>query len=659
MNINWYKSAALKLSLYLRERIVPELFGRFSAFLDDSVTQEDIDHAESSLNPETTAENIVLGSTKDDPIARTCVELALFEYNCPYAEELFGYVITGHGSGVSLKLSALISGADVSVDNEAITDAYFIVSRILSRSEICSDISKTRFCADLTFVSIMCGGYTPPSGLMNYLSVSACGGDKKEIILWEKETERLAEQMGSVNSAVCLVYGEKLSGRRFFCEYTAGLLGLGIFTVDYKYLGSSQDDNALSIRLGNIIRDCFLLQSALCIADVDHESSPDTAVRIIKQAAEELSFCSLPIFVTAAPDAHIAPYLGDVCFSFTIPRLSAAQSRTVWRFFADSPDTALRVSYENTADKILLPVGKIKRAVYEASVMKTDNERGLSEICYGLIEDTQYKGIKRVYPKYKWEDIKLAEKEERMLKQICSHAEYKSTILDQWKMARLYPYGRCISALFAGPPGTGKTMAAHVIADALDLAIYKVDLSQVMDKYIGETEKHLERIFDIAERGNMILFLDEADALLGKRSEVTGAHDRFINSEVSFVLQRIEEFDGIIIMATNFINNIDSAFIRRIRYTVNFSMPDRNIRNRIWRSLFNDALPHDKINFEFLSDEFELSGASIKNIMLNAMIKAASQKIPLNMNHILSCMSEEYDKIGNYVLAQKVIGYKW
>lgn len=656
MNNNWYKSAALKLSLYLRDRIMPELFERFSAFLDSGVTPEDIDSAESCLRAETAAENIVLEATKNNPIARTCVELALFEYNCPYAEELFGYVTAG--SGVSLKISALISGADVSADIEAITDAYFIVSRILSRSEVCSDISKTRFCADFTFVSIMCGGYTPPSGLMNYLSVSSCGGEKKDILLWKDESARLAGQIGSVSSAVCLVYGEKFSGRRFFCEYTAGLLRLGLFAVDYGYLKAAQDDNALSIRLGNIIRDCFLLQCALCITDVDPEGSSDTAERIIKQASEELSFCSLPIFVTAEPNANISPFFGGICFSFSIPKLNAEQSRTVWRYFADRSAGKLRVSYENTADKILLPVGKIKRAVYEASVTRTNNERGLSEICYGLIEDTQYKGIKRVYPKYKWEDIKLAEKEERILRQICSHAKYKNTILDQWKTARLYPYGRCISALFVGPPGTGKTMAAHVIADALDLAIYRVDLSQVMDKYIGETEKHLERIFEIAERGNMILFLDEADALLGKRSEVTSAHDRFVNSEVSFLLQRIEEFDGIIIMATNFINNIDSAFIRRIRYTVKFPMPDRNIRNRIWRSLFNDALPHDKINYEFLSDEFELSGAAIKNIMLNAMIKAASEKIPLNMDHILLCMSEEYDKIGNGVLAQKILGYK-
>lgn len=655
MNKNLCRAGSLKLSLYLRGRILPELFERFSAFLSVDVTREETDRIENLLESETAAEKIILEATKDNPIARTCVELALFEYSCPFAEELFGYVIPDCG-WVSLKLSALISGADIFTDAEAMIDAYFIVSSLLSRKAICSDISMTRFCADFTLISLMCGSYAPSSELMNYLYVSSDGG-KEEMILWKKESEQLAKQISSVKSAVCVIFGDELSGRRFFCEYTARLCGLRLFAVDYDYLGSSPDDSTLSIRLSGVIRDCFLLQSALCIA-LTSEGAADKINRIIKRTVEEFSFCSLPIFITAKPDAQIAPHIGEVRFSVVIPTLNASQSRTVWKYFADRPDIALNVNYEKTAERILLPVGKIKRAVSEASAMETDNERGLAEICYGLIEDTGYKGIKRVYPKYQWKDIKLPESTENMLKRICSHAEYcNSAISEQWNTQRLYPYGKCISALFTGPPGTGKTMAAHVIADALNLAIYKVDLSQVVDKYIGETEKHLEKIFETAEKGNMILFIDEADALLGKRSEVTSSHDKYANNEAAFLLQRMEEFNGIIIMATNLINNIDSAFMRRIRYTVHFSMPDKSIRARIWRSLFTDSLSHDEIDFELLSDKLELSGAEIKNIMLGAMIKAASEKIPLNMKHILSCASEEYDKLENHIFAQKILGY--
>ncbi len=250
--------------------------------------------------------------------------------------------------------------------------------------------------------------------------------------------------------------------------------------------------------------------------------------------------------------------------------------------------------------------------------------------------------------------MKLAASEKDTLMQICSHVAYRDTVLEQWGMRKYYAYGDCVSALFKGAPGTGKTMAAHVVANELHMALYQVDLSSVLDKYIGETEKRLEEIFLMAEKGNVILFLDEADALLGKRSEISSSHDKYSNNAMAYLLQRIESFHGIILMATNLSGNIDHAFIRRIRYIVNFTMPDREIRRQIWQSLLHDGLPHEEIDFEFLSsDDFAFSGASIKNILMHAMIKAGAEGVPLNMKHLISGIKGEYQKMEITAFADK------
>lgn len=162
---------------------------------------------------------------------------------------------------------------------------------------------------------------------------------------------------------------------------------------------------------------------------------------------------------------------------------------------------------------------------------------------------------------------------------------------DEWNLESRYSYGKNVSALFYGPPGTGKTMAVHVIANMLNLPLYRIDLSQVVDKYIGETEKRLEEIFNAAEKNNTVLFFDEADAIFGKRSDVHEAKDKYANTEVSYILQRIEQYDGIVILATNYRKNIDEAFMRRIRYVVEFSLPDARLRKELWKSSFSDEIP--------------------------------------------------------------------
>ncbi|MCR4591177.1 MAG: ATP-binding protein [Lachnospiraceae bacterium] len=197
----------------------------------------------------------------------------------------------------------------------------------------------------------------------------------------------------------------------------------------------------------------------------------------------------------------------------------------------------------------------------------------------------------------------------------------------------------------SGPPGTGKTMTANAIAGELSLPLYQVNLSNIVDKYIGETEKNLEKVFDYAEKSNAILFFDEADALFGTRSEVRDAKDRYANTEISYLLQRIEAYEGIVIMATNIKGNIDPAFMRRIRYVVHFENPDLDMRREIWKSLFTEDVPHDEIDIEYLASQFDkFTGSMIKSVFLNACSAAAGAGENLNMRHLVSSLKHELEK---------------
>lgn len=257
--------------------------------------------------------------------------------------------------------------------------------------------------------------------------------------------------------------------------------------------------------------------------------------------------------------------------------------------------------------------------------------------------------IKRIESHLSWDDLKVDSNIKSSLERLCNQVTYRNTVLEDWHLRDKYTYGRSISAIFSGAPGTGKTMAAHVIANRLGLEIFKVDLSQIVDKYIGETEKKLEEIFKKAEKSNMILFFDEADSILGKRSEVKESKDKYANTEVSYLLQRMEEYDGIVIMATNFKNNVDHAFLRRFRFDVAFTMPSAIHRLEIWESLISDSIPHEKLDLEFLANKFEFSGAKIKNIVINAVFDAASQGGILKMSHLVQELYNEEKKEGHVI----------
>jgi SpoVK/Ycf46/Vps4 family AAA+-type ATPase len=233
------------------------------------------------------------------------------------------------------------------------------------------------------------------------------------------------------------------------------------------------------------------------------------------------------------------------------------------------------------------------------------------------------------------------------LKEICSQVKYRQIVYQTWGFDRKLSLGKGIIALFSGPPGTGKTMAAEVIARDLQLDLYKIDLSQLVSKYIGETEKNLDRIFTAAETANAILFFDEADALFGKRSEVKDAHDRYANIEIGYLLQKIEEYEGLAILATNLRQNLDEAFIRRLNFIVDFPFPDEEHRQQILRVLIPIEAPiADDIDFSLLAHEIKLAGGNLKNIVLAAAFYAAESGPTIQMYHFIQAAKREHQKLG-------------
>lgn len=253
----------------------------------------------------------------------------------------------------------------------------------------------------------------------------------------------------------------------------------------------------------------------------------------------------------------------------------------------------------------------------------------------------------KINPRQGFADLVLPEDSLAQLQDMTSRVNERDRVLEQWGFGRRLSLGRGVTALFAGPPGTGKTMAAEVVAGSLGLDLFRIDLARVVSKYVGETEKNLNEVFAAAEDSNAILFFDEADALFGRRSEVHDAHDRYANIEVAYLLQKMEEYEGTAILATNLRQNLDEAFLRRLSFVINFPFPDEESRQRIWLGIWPEETPLDNsIDFAWMAQRFRLSGGNIRNIALSAAYLASQDGGRVTGDHLLLATRREYQKIG-------------
>ncbi len=345
--------------------------------------------------------------------------------------------------------------------------------------------------------------------------------------------------------------------------------------------------------------------------------------------------------------------LGVVVVPFPMPEFG--QRRSYWQQHLEAAGISLEETDINAlADRFRLTSVQIADAI--ATACNTFSTPKLADFFAAARAQSGHDLgtlARKVEPAYTWSDIVLPADPMALLKELCNQAKYRHVVYGEWGFGRRLSLGKGLNVLFSGLPGTGKTMAAEVIANELQLDLYKIDLSQIVSKYIGETEKNLERIFAAATRSNAILLFDEADALFGKRSEVQDAHDRYANIEIGYLLQKMEEYEGIAILTTNLRSNMDDAFVRRLRFVIDFPLPDEQERLCIWEQILPDQTPcSPDLDFKVMARRFEISGANIRNIALAAAFLAASDGGIVTMKHLIWATQREYQKMGRLLMEE-------
>jgi SpoVK/Ycf46/Vps4 family AAA+-type ATPase len=284
------------------------------------------------------------------------------------------------------------------------------------------------------------------------------------------------------------------------------------------------------------------------------------------------------------------------------------------------------------------------------------NPKSLWDSCRSLARPKLEDLAQRIVPNAQWGDLVLPDLQMQILRQLTAQVWHRMTVYESWGFSAKGPRGLGISALFCGDSGTGKTLAAEVLAHEMGLDLYRIDLASVVSKYIGETEKNLKQVFDAAEEGGVVLLFDEADALFGKRGEVKDSHDRYANIEVGYLLQRMESYQGLAILTTNLKSTLDAAFQRRLRFTVMFPFPEAAQREAIWSRVFPSATPTNGLNLKKLS-QLNVAGGNIRNIALNAAFLAANAGTPVAMNHLIQATRLEAHKIDRPLAEAEIRGW--
>ena len=339
-----------------------------------------------------------------------------------------------------------------------------------------------------------------------------------------------------------------------------------------------------------------------------------------------------------------------VTFDITSPTTN--EQRLLWADALNTKASELNGQVDILVSNFNLSAPAIEAACLKAKGLQTNSQNGdhnlttkdLWNICRIQARPRLDELAQRIELAATWEDLILPEKERNVLRDIAAHVRQRAKVYEQWGFARKSKRGLGISAMFAGESGTGKTLAAEVLGNTLNLDVYRIDLSSVVSKYIGETEKNLRRLFDAAEGGGVILLFDEADALFGKRSEVKDSHDRHANIEVSYLLQRMEAYRGLAILTTNLKSSLDQAFMRRLRFVVDFPFPNSSQRAEIWKRIFPQDTPTKNLNYQKLA-KLSVPGGNIRSMALNAAFLAADEGEAVQMKHILQAAKNEYVKM--------------
>jgi SpoVK/Ycf46/Vps4 family AAA+-type ATPase len=470
-------------------------------------------------------------------------------------------------------------------------------------------------------------------------------------------------------------YGPSGTGKKLAAEACCKELGVNLLMADAGEFPKGEEGEALSL----ILREGLLQKGAVFIQNFDSLlnyspqgqdadaglsghgisgsglSSAGLSGSSLSGLVRQLDSFPGTVFLSAG---HLwepgSALKNNIFISCAFPLPAFAERKQLWKLYDNCENSCSEADIEDLAARFKLSGGQIRDVVSTAhgfaatggrdkAILATED---LYRACRNRSSLKLNSLARKINPRRKWQDIILAPAVKEQLEEICAFVRHKETVFSEWGFDKKLSLGKGLNILFAGPSGTGKTLAAEIIAGEVGLDLYKIDLSGIVSKYIGETEKNLKKIFGEAETCNAILFFDEADALFGKRSDVNDSHDRYANIEVNYLLQQMEEHEGTIILASNYKKNLDDAFIRRLQFAVEFPIPDEAARKEIWIGMFpENARLGEDMDFNFLS-KFKLTGGNIKNITLLAAVLAADGSEVICMKEILRALKREFQKMG-------------
>ncbi len=656
--------AVLKLSLYLNQEENPQLFEQYRGLLMSGVTKEDLARCQELPqclfhDMPVTARRYerLYGLLEANPAAVTAVQVYLLTCMEPRILQLLGQCFGIPSEGANIQEAwALTYREEECIDHiREIYEAYLLVKYLLLADMEEENFLHAAFVPDPYLAAWLLGEEEIDYILRGFCEIWRKDETYGRQVIMSREKEHAAEFLQRQGGqAVLYVSGRPGSGRKFFVHQAARKAGVSVLFVPYgKLVEGECIQNQIWMR---VLRECLLSETALCITDIFASGGNIMFPREIFQRVEQEYMWNFPLFLTGSLEIKPVSVFSRPVYLVSIGEYSMEERVGFWNYFADIYlEDSAGFPVETLASRMNLNARQIENVMERLAGTGHGRDWDMQEIfrtCYEVMDEVHNQNMHILSGEYTWEDLKLPPYPKKLLKDLCCQVQCQTTVWNKWGMHRKISYGRSISALFSGPPGTGKTMAAQVVASCLGLDIYRVDLSQITDKYVGETEKHLKEVFDLAEKRNMILLFDEADALFGRRTGAGDVMEKYANTQISYLLQRIEEYSGIVLMTTNLVSNIDRAFLRRFRYHVTFHMPGAKLRQELWEYMLDEPVPREEIDFEYLASQFELSGAQIKNIALNACCQAAAAGVRLQMKHLVEGIFQEGQKEGKLMLSE-------
>jgi hypothetical protein len=436
------------------------------------------------------------------------------------------------------------------------------------------------------------------------------------------------------------------AGKKAIASEFCARAGLQLYTLDLRHLPLQDTERHQLLHM--IEREAVLSRIALYVDVADFDLADH---RLTAAARDWIEHYGGVLFVGGRERWQFQRQVLHIA----VPKLEAAEQCEIWTSSLQGIANSVDGQIHAIVQQFDLGPSAIPQAVSSA-VAKARSRPGefmltVEDLWLACREQVGWQLgslAQRLTPCYTWDDIVLPDDLMRQLREIADQVAARAQVYERWGFGVRLPRGRGISALFSGPSGTGKTMAAEILANHLQLDLYRIDLAGVVSKYIGETEKNLRNVFNVAEKSGAILFFDEADALFGKRSEVKDSHDRYANIEINYLLQRMEDYRGLAILCTNRRSALDRAFLRRLRFLVEFPFPDCENRSLIWQKVFPSEAPLAALDLAALS-RLEISGGNIRNIALNAAFLAAGQNTNIGMEHVLHAARREYAKIDKLI----------